>query len=419
MVGQTRNCQFELLENRQLLTALNFAADASRVLVVNSDDRNGFIDFDGNSFPDIASTGGIWPGNGDGTFGELILNTDQHFKGNGYAFPGRVFGVDIIDIGDIDGDGDIDLASIYSDESANIRRGVQWHENLDGAGSEYRLRPIDFDVESLRSSFVALADLDGDSDLDIATNVAWYENDANGQSFKRHLFAESQGFVQLHAVADIDGDQDIDLITSRTGQIGWRENNGAGDFAAQRTIDGNLDTRPRAVRVFDMDGDGDRDLIAVDTELQTLGWYENYDGHGSFGRRQLIEIQPSLKGTAFVDVADVDLDGDVDILTGRGNRTQLILIEGLGPFDAGDSNRDGVFDSSDLVFVFQANEYEDALNGNSTFDEGDWNGDGDFNSSDFVYAFQRGKYVAASKSSVAAAIDDAFRDDDSRRAFVP
>lgn len=61
----------------------------------------------------------------------------------------------------------------------------------------------------------------------------------------------------------------------------------------------------------------------------------------------------------------------------------------FGPTNVvGDSNRDGVFNSSDLVLVFQAGEYEDEIDGNSTFEEGDWNGDGDFDSADLVFAFQ-------------------------------
>ena len=59
---------------------------------------------------------------------------------------------------------------------------------------------------------------------------------------------------------------------------------------------------------------------------------------------------------------------------------------------AGDANRDGAFDSTDLVQVFQAGEYEDSLANNSTWEEGDWNGDGDFTSSDLVLAFQSGSY---------------------------
>ncbi len=58
----------------------------------------------------------------------------------------------------------------------------------------------------------------------------------------------------------------------------------------------------------------------------------------------------------------------------------------------GDSNLDRVFNSSDLVKVFQYGEYEDGIANNSTWFEGDWNGDGDFDSSDLVLAFQLGHY---------------------------
>jgi hypothetical protein len=60
---------------------------------------------------------------------------------------------------------------------------------------------------------------------------------------------------------------------------------------------------------------------------------------------------------------------------------------------AGDVNGDGLFNSSDLVMVFQAGEYEDDRDRNSTFEEGDWNVDGDFTTSDLVEAFQSGRYI--------------------------
>jgi hypothetical protein len=62
----------------------------------------------------------------------------------------------------------------------------------------------------------------------------------------------------------------------------------------------------------------------------------------------------------------------------------------------GDANGDGVFDSADLIRVFQAGEYEDSLLENSMFDEGDWNNDGEFDSSDLVAAFAAGTYTAES-----------------------
>jgi hypothetical protein len=86
----------------------------------------------------------------------------------------------------------------------------------------------------------------------------------------------------------------------------------------------------------------------------------------------------------------------------------------------GDANRDGVFDSTDMVQVFQCGEYEDEVADNSTWEEGDWNGDGDFNSSDLVMAFQTGLYEVQPQTNaraIAAAVDCLFarQDRDSRQ----
>lgn len=68
----------------------------------------------------------------------------------------------------------------------------------------------------------------------------------------------------------------------------------------------------------------------------------------------------------------------------------------------GDSNLDGEFNSSDLVTVFEAGEYEDDVSSNSSWTTGDWDGNGDFDSSDLVVAFQHGGYELGPRSEVAS-----------------
>jgi hypothetical protein len=68
---------------------------------------------------------------------------------------------------------------------------------------------------------------------------------------------------------------------------------------------------------------------------------------------------------------------------------------GQAEFPIGDSTLDRVFNSSDLVLVFQAGKYENAIVGDANWADGDWNGDGDFTTSDLVLAFQQGNYLAA------------------------
>ncbi len=68
----------------------------------------------------------------------------------------------------------------------------------------------------------------------------------------------------------------------------------------------------------------------------------------------------------------------------------------------GDADIDGLFNSQDLVNVFQVGEYEDTILGNSTWSDGDWNNDDEFTSADLVAAFQTGNYenAAAAVASV-------------------
>ncbi|MCA9217191.1 MAG: hypothetical protein KDB27_29180 [Planctomycetales bacterium] len=73
----------------------------------------------------------------------------------------------------------------------------------------------------------------------------------------------------------------------------------------------------------------------------------------------------------------------------------------------GDANLDGVFDSQDLVTIFQANEYRDDIPDNSTWSEGDWTCDGDFDTDDLVAAFQAGRYeLPAAAAAAVRSFDD-------------
>ena len=84
---------------------------------------------------------------------------------------------------------------------------------------------------------------------------------------------------------------------------------------------------------------------------------------------------------------------------------------GVAPtFSPGDANRDGLFNSSDLVQVFQRGEYEDGIENNSTWESGDWNGDLEFDSSDMVMAFQTGLYEQQLLAKPTSIFDDDLND---------
>jgi hypothetical protein len=83
------------------------------------------------------------------------------------------------------------------------------------------------------------------------------------------------------------------------------------------------------------------------------------------------------------------LDGHAHVVYQQGAATVKLRQQ------PGDVNRDGIFNSSDLIAAFQRGRYGDAAAKDATFEDGDWDGDGDFDSSDLVFAFQLGAYSAS------------------------
>jgi hypothetical protein len=78
------------------------------------------------------------------------------------------------------------------------------------------------------------------------------------------------------------------------------------DFGEQQIIA----TNAYAVFIFtaDLDGDGDLDVLTPYT------WYENKDGNGTFGDQNVIHGLPQWPESAFA--SDLDGDGDQDVLSG-------------------------------------------------------------------------------------------------------
>jgi hypothetical protein len=124
------------------------------------------------------------------------------------------------------------------------------------------------------------------------------------------------------------------------------------------------------------------------------------------------EILGDLNGNATLDLADLELlieafrSGD---FAGDVSGDGQIDFDDVGTWVNdlkgtyfGDVNLDGEFDSADLVNVFTAGEYEDAIAGNSRWSTGDWNADFDFSTGDLVFAFQEGGYDQGPRASVSS-----------------
>ena len=126
---------------------------------------------------------------------------------------------------------------------------------------------------------------------------------------------------------------------------------------------------------------------------ETLG---DFDG---FGQLDGADVDRLMRGIAAA-TNDVRLDLNGDNFVNGDDLT--VWVKDLKKTWFGDANLDGEFNTADLVEVFQAGQYEDAVDLNSTWATGDWNGDGDFNSRDLVFAFQDGGFEKGPRAAVHA-----------------
>jgi outer membrane protein assembly factor BamB len=107
---------------------------------------------------------------------------------------------------------------------------------------------------------------------------------------------------------------------------------------------------------------------------------------GEVNAADIDELSAAMRGASTDLIYDINHDESVD------NLDLSIWIEALLHTYRGDANLDGEFNSSDMVAVFQAGQYEDTIGANSIWATGDWDADGDFTSGDLVAAFQEGGY---------------------------
>jgi hypothetical protein len=129
---------------------------------------------------------------------------------------------------------------------------------------------------------------------------------------------------------DFDGDGDIDIIGGafQADYFSIYLNDGNGSFTRNTIDNGATADGARYVTAFDLDEDGDLDILATSSVADSYLWYEN-DGSGSFTTHVI--DSSSLSNEAYsIDAADFDDDGDMDIVGGANAGDALVVYANDG-----------------------------------------------------------------------------------------
>ncbi len=353
--------RFEQLEDRRLLTfspAVTYPVGISPQNVIAADFNNdGRLDVVTANYG--SSSMSVLLGNADGTFqpaqnsaiafglgssavgdfnadGKLdLVNADADYvvvmlgNGNGALQPAGAFNLgsnaDSVAVGDFNGDGKLDLG-VTSNSSFALAK------VLLGDGDGSFAAPIDSFLGYMYHTSVALADFDGDGNLDFATvnlddgNVAVLQGAGDGRLGDPNSF-NFGAYPNAVTAGDVNADGEIDLVTSNTAgnSVSVLLGNGLGSFGAAQIYAAG--SQPHSVAMADFNGDGQTDLVTASTSPGTISVLLGASG-GTFNPPVTVVAYP-------FDLAVGDFNGDglADAVSAvpNSNHVSVLLNDGTWP----------------------------------------------------------------------------------------
>ncbi len=279
-----------------------------------------------------------------------------------------------VSFGDLDGDGDFD---VFSGTDANYGTGskVYYYENIGNATNpnfEQHLNPFGLtNGGELDYSRVALVDLDGDLDLDLVAvnhyndsfhyfeNVGDVENPTFGPKINNPFNLPLTNGIRNATLtfADLDGDGDLDLLSGdSTGNFFYLKNEGDD---TSPSFAGKVQNAYSLIKInslghypsfCDFDSDGDFDILDKMYGATNFYYIKNTGNFSTpnFDTPMNITDYGFLsdynEGTV-LDFADMDGDGDLDMLMGSQDSNFQYF-----QYVDQDLDNDGILDSDEVTF---------------------------------------------------------------------
>ncbi|WP_369178907.1 FG-GAP-like repeat-containing protein [Candidatus Thiodubiliella endoseptemdiera] len=265
-------------------------------------------------------------------------------------------------LADIDGDGDLDL--VVGENYGTLK----YYQNTGTTSNPaYEVKTGDSNpfngIDVGNFSAPTLADIDGDGDLDLVVGenygtLKYYQNTGTTSNPAYEVkTGDSNPFNGIDVgnaasptLVDIDGDGDLDLVVGEFyGTLKYYQNTGTtsnpayevktGDSNPFNGIDVGYYSTPT---LADIDGDGDLDLVVGET-AGTLKYYQNTGTTSNPAYEAKTGDDNPFNGidvgnAASPTLADIDGDGDLDLVAGKNDGTlkyyynqQSFFVDGQAP----------------------------------------------------------------------------------------
>jgi hypothetical protein len=275
----------------------------------------------------------VYYNNGAGTF-----PTTPNWQSTDIDYHGH------LDVGDVNGDGWPDVAvSVYIGSSGFSSPGkVKLYLNNNGTLTS---NPYWISAEQFYTFSCAFGDADGDADLDLAVacgesyygppeQMRLYFN--NSGSFESYPSWKSQNFSYSYDVnwADFDNDGDLDLVFNGESNPNYIYENFGDSISVTPTWHStDPSIYSNSLFVGDINNDGFLDLaISDNNQLGGTGKFKIYlNNNGTLNTTPFWTSSFSGYGSG-INIADIDNDNDVDLITGGWWEPVRIYLNSSGSF---------------------------------------------------------------------------------------
>ncbi|MBI5474640.1 MAG: T9SS type A sorting domain-containing protein, partial [Ignavibacteriae bacterium] len=283
-------------------------------------------DFDGNGTMDVLGTQGqganananfVWArNNGSGSF--TMLNNIQ--SGQGDFLQGTA-------VGRFQG-GALEVALSWHESNRGVQSLTVPANPSSSTWTWKRLTTTSQDEQ------VSAGDIDRDGDLDLALGTQWLRND--GSSWSAFTLNGSSGLPDRNRVADINRDGRLDVVVgfeaiSTQGKLAWYEAPSSATSTWTEHIISSTTVGPMSLDVGDLDADGDIDVVVGEHNLSNpasarMLVFENVSNGASWVQHVVYTGEEHHDGA---QIADIDNDGDLDIISIGWDNPRVVLYENL------------------------------------------------------------------------------------------